>query len=341
MRIIRVRESMEKHRPWFNHPENPERVAKITTTLLSSNIQFTDVSIENTPEIEAFKLASRIHVKGYLDYLVKLSQYDKSIIDEDTYFTRDTLKLALSTLHYTYEYTAKKGSYFLVSRPPGHHVGREGKTRGVSTQGFCILNNAVGGVEGFRDQGFGRIMVIDFDSHYGNGTMEILYRDRVLQVDIHQDPRTLYPYRGYPEELGEGDGYGYKVNIILPPGGGDDLFTDLIELLTLFVEKYTPEALVVSAGFDGFLDDGLSDLRLTEKSYYELGLFIRNLDIPVIAVLEGGYDTGLEKGLLAFTEGSMGLVKKYIAKTTTPPTLYQRTLSDTRRLLEKVFKRIT
>lgn len=341
MRIVRIIESTLMHTPKFEHPENPNRVQKITTALSSAGFTMVDVSVEAVNFSEAHKIASRIHSKGYIDYLLKLSTQALSFIDEDTYITSNSLKLALATLYYSYEYTARKEPLFIVSRPPGHHVGKGGKTPGVSTQGFCLLNNAVAAVEGFRDQGFRKVMVLDFDAHHGNGTMEILYRDRVLQIDLHQDPDTLYPYRGYPEELGEGEGYGYKVNIILPPSTSDDLFIELLKVVTPIIENYSPEALVVSAGFDGFVNDGLADLKLTEKSYYEIGRFVRKLSIPVLMVLEGGYASGLEKGVVSFVEGLSGLEKKYEVKMITPPILYRRAVDLSRKLVDKVIRKIS
>ncbi|MGC8982976.1 MAG: histone deacetylase family protein [Desulfurococcaceae archaeon] len=338
--VLFLRESMEMHAPSFYHPENPARARIVYGVVKQLPVEVREVSALVISEEEALRLAERIHAKGYLNYLVELQQKAPAMVDPDTYLSRDSLKLALAALYYSYTTAAEaRDQVFLVLRPPGHHAGRGGRAMGAETVGFCLLNNAVAAVLGFLDRGFKKIAVIDFDAHHGNGTMEILYEERILQVDFHQDPKTLYPHTGYPDELGKGRGYGYKANIVLPVGSGDDLFLKLLERAVEVVGKYAPEALVVSAGFDGFADDGLADLRLTEVSYYELGAVVRRLGAPAVVVLEGGYGLGLHRGVSAFIEGLLGEVPKYSAQTKTSAAKYREAVETATRVLEVVESR--
>jgi len=343
VRVLVISESKIFHRPPGGHPENPSRIERLVSALRASGVTYKEVSIRDitASEEEQLKLATRIHAKGYVEYLVKLSKSIPALIDEDTYMSQGSLELALATLTQSYLQALDTSNIvFLVSRPPGHHAGKGGKAMGAPTQGFCILNNAAATVTGFIDRGFKRLAVLDFDAHHGNGTMEIFYRERILQVDLHQDPTTLYPHTGYPEEMGEGEGFGYKVNLVLPMNSGDDLYLELASRVGEFLEKYTPEALVISAGFDAYLGDGLADLAATEISYYKLGEVVRSLKVPVVVVLEGGYSAGLEKGVVSFIEGLLGMPRGYAVKTTTPKALLRRAVSETERVLEKASRRV-
>jgi acetoin utilization deacetylase AcuC-like enzyme len=328
------------HKPWFQHPENPGRIVEVKSALSTEGYSFIEESIQGFNYSEALKTAKRVHSSEYIEYLEKLSRRAPVEIDEDTYMAKDTLNLALGFLNLAYEYSLKSNSAFLIGRPPGHHAGFNGATPGVSTQGFCILNNAAGAIRGFIDAGYTRILALDFDAHHGNGTMEIFYRERILQVDLHQDPTTLYPHTGYPDEVGEGEGYGYKANIVLPRYTGDDLLVELVGLIRDLLVKYSPEAIVVSAGFDAFENDGLADLALTEASYYALGSLVRELNAPTVVLLEGGYSVGLKRGLLAFIKGLQGESPEYPLLTKTPSTARRLALESTSRVLDKVSKRV-
>lgn len=329
------------HRPVSDHPENQDRVVKAKKALALSGISFVEDSIESVDLDESTKLACRIHAREYVSYLLELSRGAPMIIDEDTYISRDSMKLALGTLYYSYKYAiGGRGQVFIISRPPGHHAGRRGRAMGASTLGFCLLNNAASAIEGFKDGGLKKIAVLDFDAHHGNGTMEIYYKERVLQIDFHQDPNSLSPHTGYPTDMGAGDGFGHKVNIILPPGSGDDLFNYVVEKSIVLINSYSPEALVVSAGFDGFYKDGLADLRLTENSYYKLGTLVRETRVPAVIVLEGGYSVGLRRGLISFVEGLLDLPIERSGGTKTPPKLFRATVKLVDKIIEKAFKRV-
>ncbi|MEM0378150.1 MAG: histone deacetylase family protein [Thermosphaera sp.] len=306
VRIIVENESLNKHIPLEKHPENPARVAKIIELLRKIRVDFE----YSRPEVdleEARRIAFRIHAKGYIEYLERLSRNRYSIIDEDTYLAHDSLELAYRTFGSCYGLASKLHDIvFYVTRPPGHHAGIAGKAMRAFSQGFCLLNNPGAAVLAFKDRGFSRIAILDFDVHHGNGTMEIFYRDKILHIDLHQHPRSLYPYTGYPFEIGVGEGYGFKANLVFSPFTGDDVYIETLNMVSKLLEEYNPEALVVSAGFDAYVNDGLADLRLTEASYYVLGRLIRDLKSRSLIVLEGGYSVGLVKGVESFLKGLWG-----------------------------------
>ncbi|MCY0868429.1 MAG: histone deacetylase family protein [Desulfurococcus sp.] len=314
-RILISANSMRMHKPRYPHPENPERISRIIKGLKKKNVEpeFYEPRLEPS---EALRVAREIHSEDYIERLLQLSKATPVDLDPDTYLSEDSLTLALESFYTSFKLAADaRGEIiFYVARPPGHHAGFKGKARGARTQGFCILNNAVAAVRGFMYNGLKRIALLDFDAHYGNGSIELLYTSRVLQVDLHQDTRTLPVFPRKPGEIGEGDGRGLKVGIPLKPYTSDDSYTRVLELAWRLVEEYSPEALVVSAGFDGFMNDGLTDLALTEYSYYRIGGLIRSLGVKTLIVLEGGYSSGLVRGLPAFMQGLQGVKVEYPVK---------------------------
>ncbi|OYT40784.1 MAG: acetylpolyamine amidohydrolase [Desulfurococcales archaeon ex4484_58] len=311
MNIIVEENALKKHKPWFNHPENPYRIELILKALKIHDLaRYSSVITHTYIEEETWKILKRIHYKGYLGYLVRMSKKAPCEIDPDTYMTKDTLDLALETIDLAYN-TARnirdREKIFLIVRPPGHHVGLGGKAMGSYTQGFCILNNVASAVIGFKDRGLSRVAVLDLDLHHGNGTQEIFYRENtVLHIDIHRDPRDFYPFTGYIDDLGYGKGYGYSVNLVLEPGTGDDSYIEVFNIAWELLRQYNPEAIVVSMGFDGYMDDGLSDLMITEYTYYMIGGVLRKTDVPLLIVLEGGYSKGLLNALPAFIKALIG-----------------------------------
>lgn len=252
---------------------------------------------------DARRVYGTVHSQEYIREIYEAAYSSKTpiFIDPDTYVSRGTIKalnrlagaithavdLALSGVRYT----------FLLGRPPGHHAGRNGIALGAPTLGFCIFNTVA--VIATLLARRGKVAVLDFDLHHGNGTQEILWNTGILHVDIHQDPATIYPGTGFPWQRGRN---GNLVNILLPPGAGDDIFMDAVNLPLERIAQYDPDYMVVSAGFDSYYND-FTRMRVTWNSYNYLASRIRSLGIPVIASLEGGYSVGLSRGLPAFIKG--------------------------------------
>ncbi len=303
-----------EHKPWFYHPERPERL----TLILNSIAKYLgDKIVIEKPSVKIDKsLARLIHDEKYIARVERISEKGRGMLDADTYVCSKTLDAALTALAITAQAVRellekKSGAVVVLPRPPGHHAGYSGAAMGAPTLGFCIFNTSALASKVAVDLG-ARVVHIDFDLHHGNGTQEILYREpRVIHIDFHQDPSTIYPGTGWPWQNGEGEAVGTKLNIILPPGAGDDAFEKaVVEVVGKVVEVYgRPDLLVFSAGFDSYRGDGLGGLRATSKTFYMMGSLVKELtgNPPVIAVWEGGYGAGLERGAPAFVAGLIGM----------------------------------
>ncbi|MCB8882156.1 histone deacetylase family protein [Acidisoma cellulosilytica] len=185
---------------------------------------------------------------------------------------------------------------YALCRPPGHHAGPD------FAAGFCYLNNAAVAVEVLRER-FARVALVDIDVHHGNGTQEIFIdRPDVLVASLHGDPAEFYPFFwGYACEQGTGAGLGANINMPLARGTGDDAYLTALETVLHQVRAFRPDALVVSVGFDGFIDDPLAFLALTTPGFARIAQSLSRLNLPTVLVQEGGYNTHeLGRNLAAF-----------------------------------------
>jgi acetoin utilization deacetylase AcuC-like enzyme len=179
---------------------------------------------------------------------------------------------------------------FAVVRPPGHHAERD------RAMGFCLYNNvAVAAEHVRRETDLERILVVDWDVHHGNGTQHLFEESaEVFYFSVHQWP--LYPGTGARHERGRGAGEGTTLNCPLPPGAGDREFLGALrDELVPAADRFAPELVLVSAGFDAHAADPLADLRVTTGAYAEAtrivrGIAERHAGGRIVSVLEGGYD---------------------------------------------------
>lgn len=174
---------------------------------------------------------------------------------------------------------------FCCTRPPGHHAGPD------FMGGYCFLNNAAVAAQALRNQGARRVALLDVDYHHGNGTQSIFYhRDDVLFVSLHGDPRTEYPfYLGHADEVGEGPGAGYNLNLPLPAGTSAATWFAALEQACSRIADYQADALVISLGLDAFEGDPISRFALASADFTRLGERLARLGLPTVFVLEGGY----------------------------------------------------
>ena len=274
------------------HPERPERVETIKQALEAADLwdrypKLPPLQLENT-------VLSKVHHPSYLTGIKRLCEEGQPI-DMDTYTTPATWQLALNAAggaaavaRMVWCGESKRG--FALSRPPGHHATHR------TGMGFCILNNvAIAAQQLISMEGAKHLAIIDFDLHHGNGTQDIFWeRGDVLFVSTHQSP--LYPGSGAVNEIGAGKGEGKTVNLPLPPSSGDLAFmTCLQQLILPLLDRYQPEMILVSYGFDPHWRDPLGHLLLSAVGYGQLiGNLVKWADEHcqgrIMLNLEGGYD---------------------------------------------------
>jgi acetoin utilization deacetylase AcuC-like enzyme len=174
---------------------------------------------------------------------------------------------------------------YALCRPPGHHAYAD------MAGGFCFLNNTAIAAQYCREQGAGRVAIVDVDVHHGNGTQGIFYQRRdVLTVSLHGDPADFYPFfAGYRDEIGEGDGRGANINMPLARDSGDAVFLAALNDALEQVRAFEPEVLVIALGLDASEHDPLAFLRITTDGFRRIGEALGAMGMPTVIVQEGGY----------------------------------------------------
>ena len=235
---------------------------------------------------------ARVHARAYLDNLRKLSELGGGYLSLDTAFGPDSWEAACSASGAAIgavESALSGEAAFAVTRPPGHHAG------GEYGMGFCLLNHAAVAAEYARSRGLARIAILDWDVHHGNGTQDVFYEeDQVLYLSVHQSP--FYPGTGSADEVGEGQGRGFTVNVPLPAGSGEDVYAAAFEGVFLPVlREFRPELIIVSAGYDAHAADPLGGMTLEAEAFGRFAARLASLArevgaAPLALVLEGGYN---------------------------------------------------
>jgi acetoin utilization deacetylase AcuC-like enzyme len=182
---------------------------------------------------------------------------------------------------------------FSLMRPPGHHATRE------RAMGFCYFNSIAIAVLAARADGCKRVAVFDFDVHHGNGTEDILLdQPGCAFISIHQSP--CYPGTGLANRGGN------CFNFPVAPGTPRDVYRDVFSKAFDELKKFKPDMVAVSAGFDAYRYDPLSDETLEAEDFHWLGETIRKLGVPAFSILEGGYSKVLPELILAYLLGLNG-----------------------------------
>lgn len=182
-------------------------------------------------------------------------------------------------------------------------------------EGFCLYNDvAFAGKYLIKKYNLKKILILDTDAHCGNGTMEYFYSNpKVLFIDLHQDPRTLYPGTGFANQIGEGRGRGYTINLPLPPFAGNDSYQLVFEeIIEPVVQEFQPQIIIRNGGSDPHFADQLTQLGLTIEGFKMIGQKVRKMaeicDGKVIDMIGSGYNIKvLPYAWLALISGLIGL----------------------------------
>lgn len=285
-----------EHNPGSDHPEIPKRLKVITAELARSGLLKSGKCAYVQPKPATREDLTLVHENEYVELIRKTCAAGGGVIDlGDTVVSPRSYEVAVLAAGalidaVTFVANRKAKNAFALVRPPGHHAGV------YYALGFCLFNNvAIGASHLLNRLGFDRVLIIDIDAHHGNGTQEIFYgTDRVLYVSLHEDPRG-FPGTGFIDEIGEGKGLGYTVNIPLPFRTDNPAYQEALDEIVLpIASQYQPEFMLISAGFDGHYTDPVGDLALSAKSYDET--FAKLVELAnqlcqgrLVATLEGGY----------------------------------------------------
>ncbi len=275
------------HEPGPGHPESPDRLRSVLKALQEA--EFDDLVHREAAKAERAWI-ERVHDAAYFDWVFSsVPQSGYHALDPDTILSPASGEAALraaGALCAATEAVASReiGNAFCAVRPPGHHAERS------QAMGFCLFGNvAIGALHAQRACGIGKVAVVDFDVHHGNGTQDaFIGRENVFFASSHQFP--AYPGTG-AESIGDN-----IVNVPLPPGSGSSQFRTAYEK-TIFpaLEDFAPDMLFISAGFDAHIRDPLCQLQVTTDDFGWVSekladIAARHCDGRLVSTLEGGYD---------------------------------------------------
>ncbi|MFB6070913.1 MAG: histone deacetylase [Halanaeroarchaeum sp.] len=286
-------------------PTHPERKERLQYTM----DQLTEEGLLDDPAVDVIEPSpatpaqlERVHTDEYLERLRSMSASGSGMLSVDTHISAHTWEVAqLAAGGVATGLDAVVGgeydSAFVMARPGGHHAFAD------DGHGFCYLNNTVVGIRHLQaTTDVDRVLIWDWDAHHGDGTQSLLYDDpSVLVMSTHQDGRTLFPGTGDVQDVGEGAGEGYNVNVPLPPKTGDAGYERVVEeIFEPVAEQYDPDIVFIEAGQDNHFTDPITDLGVTAQGYASLmehavDAADRLADGDVVASLAGGY--GIEGGL--------------------------------------------
>lgn len=277
------------------HPFRGSRFADVRLFLKEKGLDNSPDVVFSKPEMATWEDLVKVHERSYVDLIFRLAKkgvpYDletpvsEEILEALMYIIGGAVKAGKSIYEGRVERAVNLGGGF-------HHAGRN------YGGGFCIFNDvAILSERLRREYGVKRILILDFDVHFGNGTSDIFYSDPgVLYISLHQDPRTIFPGTGFIEQVGSGEGEGYNVNVPLPPRTGEAAYLfALKEIFVPLAEEFEPEVVIANGGSDAHFADSLGRLGLTVNGFFQLSRMLREASERIcggraVLLLGSGYN---------------------------------------------------
>ncbi len=283
-----------KHLEGYEHVERPERLRSILQRMKSGAMVEKLTFVEAEPAEQS--VIELVHDPEYVQQILTLKTERAITLDwGDTVATAATPQAALYAVGAGVQavdavLNGRFANAFCAVRPPGHHA------ETARAMGFCLFNNiAIAAAYLIEHRSLKRVAIVDWDVHHGNGTEDtFIESEQVLYVSLHQYPH--YPGTGDASVTGSGNGTGYTLNIPLSVGtGDDDLLGTFDEKVIPALDRFAPEFILISAGFDGHVDDPLSGTCFSTEAFGEMTqriteCAIRHCSGRVVSFLEGGYN---------------------------------------------------
>jgi len=275
------------------HPENPDR---LLPTVRHLNFVALDAACRRPSwQPASAQRLELVHSVEYIQQVKELAESGGGQIEADTVLSPASFDVAskatgavcdaVERIHRNEDKTA-----FCLVRPPGHHALPD------QAMGFCLFNHvAIGARVATQELGFERVMIVDWDVHHGNGTQAVFWEDAaVAYYSMHRSP--FYPYTGQANETGGGQGAGTICNVPVTVGTPREQQLETFEqTLSDFAEKFKPQLIFISAGFDSHKDDPIGSLGLHSNDFTTITKLVKRIahqhaDNRIISVLEGGYN---------------------------------------------------
>jgi acetoin utilization deacetylase AcuC-like enzyme len=273
------------------HPERPERLDAVRRGLRDAGLEARLRSAH--PRDATRDELRRVHTEAHVERVAATTGRTVRF-DADTQAGPRSYAAALKAAGAAVEavdrvLAGEAERAFCPVRPPGHHAEAD------RAMGFCLFNNVAVAAAHALGRGLERVMVVDWDVHHGNGTQAMFYDDpRVLYLSSHEFP--FYPGTGALDEVGEGRGRGFTVNLPMPAGLGDAEYARVYrQIVEPIGRAFDPQLLLVSVGFDPYVGDPLAGMQVTERGFAEMAAVCLSIAAGAAAsravfVLEGGYD---------------------------------------------------
>jgi acetoin utilization deacetylase AcuC-like enzyme len=279
-----------------HHPERPDRLRAIVDRLKAHHQWDRFVHLPFKPATVAD--VTRLHDAGYVERLRQACERGETYIDvADSAIGPHSFDIGLLAVGGAFAavdavMAGRVTNAFGAVRPPGHHAERD------RSMGFCLFNNIALAAERLLSKhGLERVAIVDFDVHHGNGTQHLFeHTQQVLFISLHEHPVYLYPGTGFGYETGKDTGQGYTLNVTLEPGSGDEAFrSEFLRKVLPAIDRYEPQFVLISAGFDASADDPLAHLKATPDGFAWMTRQLKqcaemHCQGRLVSLLEGGYD---------------------------------------------------